>query len=64
MKKKKKQIGAYVIGGSPSRHSLHPFNLKNHKEVGDWLNLHFGSFTLQLEKKEKKLSYFKNKKNW
>jgi len=35
MKKKKKQIGAYVIGGSPSRHSLHPFNLKNHKEVGD-----------------------------
>jgi hypothetical protein len=26
------------------------------------LNLHLGFFTLQLEKKEKKLSYFKNQK--
>jgi hypothetical protein len=26
------------------------------------LNLHLGSFTLQLEKKEKKLCYFKTKK--
>jgi hypothetical protein len=32
-KKQKKQIGGYVIYGSPSCHFLHPFNLKNYKEV-------------------------------
>jgi hypothetical protein len=34
-KKNKKQIGGYMIDGTLSRHFLHPFNLKNHKELSE-----------------------------
>jgi len=34
-KKKEKQIGGYMIDGTLSCHFLHPFNLKNHKELNE-----------------------------
>jgi hypothetical protein len=34
-KKNKKQIGGYMIDGTLSHHFLHPFNLKNHKELSE-----------------------------